>query len=164
VERPPYALDDAALLAQCQQQTLRGGGPGGQHANRTESGVRLVHALGVTAESRTHREQPRNRAEALRTLRVRLACTLRGQSDPAWLEPHRRGGRLLAGPNAQDWPCLAAVLLDALAEQAGELGPAAAGLELTTSQLVKALTSDGDVHQAVNALRAAHGKGPVHGR
>jgi hypothetical protein len=161
---PAYALPDDALLAACQCQTLRGGGPGGQHANRTESGIRLVHASGVTAESRTHREQPRNRAEALRVLRVRLACGMRGTGDPAWLEPHRRGGRLVAGPNAQDWPRLVAVLLDGLAEAGADLASAAAGLELTSSQLVKALTADGDVLQAANALRAAHGKGPIHGR
>lgn len=161
---PSYALDDAALLTQCQEQPLRAGGPGGQHANKTESGVRLVHASGVIAESRSHRERPRNRAEALRVLRVRLACAARGTGNPAWLAPHVRGGRLVAGPNAQDWPRLVAVLLDGLAGAGADLALAAAGLGLSSSQLVKALTAENDVLQAANALRAAHGKGPIHGR
>ena len=35
--------DDEALLAECRVETFRSGGPGGQHQNVTESGVRLVH-------------------------------------------------------------------------------------------------------------------------
>lgn len=47
-------------------QTFCSGGPGGQHQNKTESGVRLVHrASGAVGESRTHRSQLRNKREAL---------------------------------------------------------------------------------------------------
>ena len=34
-------------------QTFCSGGPGGQHQNKTQSGVRLIHKSGVRAESRT---------------------------------------------------------------------------------------------------------------
>jgi protein subunit release factor A len=67
------ALDDSALLDQCRVETFRSGGPGGQHQNVTESGVRLVHLpTGVRASSRTERSQHRNRTLALERLRAKL--------------------------------------------------------------------------------------------
>lgn len=65
--------DDEALLAQCRVETFRSGGPGGQHQNVTESGVRLVHLpTGVRSSSRTERSQHRNRSLALQRLREKL--------------------------------------------------------------------------------------------
>ena len=34
---------DDALLSECKVETFRSGGKGGQHANKTESAVRLTH-------------------------------------------------------------------------------------------------------------------------
>ncbi|MEM7415572.1 MAG: peptide chain release factor-like protein [Gemmatimonadota bacterium] len=80
-ERPtPPPRDDEALLKECRVETFRSGGPGGQHQNTTESGVRLVHLpTGVRASSREHRSQHRNRALALRRLRAKLEERLRVQ-------------------------------------------------------------------------------------
>jgi protein subunit release factor A len=64
---------DDALLAECRVETFRAGGPGGQHQNRTESAVRLVHIpTEVRVTAREERSQHRNRALALKRLRVRL--------------------------------------------------------------------------------------------
>ena len=41
--RRALALDDAALLAECVEEFFVAGGPGGQHRNKTASGVRLTH-------------------------------------------------------------------------------------------------------------------------
>lgn len=50
-------------------QTFRSGGPGGQHQNKVESGVRIVHiASGGVGESRTARSQHANRKLALQRL------------------------------------------------------------------------------------------------
>ena len=69
----PIPDDDDALLAECRVETFRAGGPGGQHQNRTESGVRLVHLpTGVRVVARDERSQHRNRALALSRLRARL--------------------------------------------------------------------------------------------
>jgi len=73
--RPPFPIpaSDEDLLAQCRVETFRAGGPGGQHQNMTESGVRLVHLpTGVRVTARTERSQHRNRALALGRLRARL--------------------------------------------------------------------------------------------
>ena len=53
-------------------QTFCSGGPGGQHQNKTQSGVRLIHKSGVRAESRTERSQPKNYKNALTLLKARL--------------------------------------------------------------------------------------------
>src|SRR5436190_20888565 len=56
-----------------ERQTFRSGGPGGQHQNKTESGVRYIHKpTGVAAESRTERSQHKNDANALALLKAKL--------------------------------------------------------------------------------------------
>jgi ribosome-associated protein len=68
---------DEQLLAECRVETFRAGGPGGQHQNKTESGVRLVHLpSGVRAVAREERSQHRNRAKALERLRAKLEALL----------------------------------------------------------------------------------------
>jgi peptide chain release factor 2 len=70
---PAIPADDEALLAECKVETFRSGGPGGQHQNVTESGVRLTHLpTGVRAVSREERSQHRNRERALARLREKL--------------------------------------------------------------------------------------------
>ena len=54
-------------------QTFSAGGPGGQHQNKTQSGVRLIHKpTNVRAESRTERSQHKNYDNALKLLKARL--------------------------------------------------------------------------------------------
>jgi peptide chain release factor 2 len=56
-----------------ERQTFRSGGPGGQHQNKTESGVRYTHLpTGIAAESRTERSQHKNDANALALLKAKL--------------------------------------------------------------------------------------------
>lgn len=69
----PVPESDEDLLAQCRVETFRAGGPGGQHQNTTDSGVRLVHEpTGIRVVARTERSQHRNRSLALARLRRRL--------------------------------------------------------------------------------------------
>ena len=54
-------------------QTFCSGGPGGQHQNKTQSGVRLIHIpTNVRGESRTERSQNKNYDNALKLLKSRL--------------------------------------------------------------------------------------------
>ena len=66
-------LTDEQLLAECAEEFFIASGPGGQHRNTTESGVRLTHArteLTVTATER--RSQLQNRGVALERLKEGL--------------------------------------------------------------------------------------------
>ncbi len=67
------ALDDEALLKACEVEYFIASGPGGQHRNKTESGVRLTHPpteLSVSATER--RSQIQNKGVALERLREGL--------------------------------------------------------------------------------------------
>jgi peptide chain release factor 2 len=55
------------------RDTFRSGGPGGQHQNKTESGVRYTHLpTGIAAESRSERSQHKNDDMALKLLKAKL--------------------------------------------------------------------------------------------
>ena len=64
---------DEELLAECDVDTFRAGGPGGQHVNTTDSAVRLSHRpSGIVIVAREERSQYRNKRIALGRLRAKL--------------------------------------------------------------------------------------------
>jgi protein subunit release factor B len=69
-----HLLDDDTLLAQCEVQVHRAGGPGGQHRNKVETAIRLVHRPTLlTAEGKDQRSRTQNLSAALGRLRKKLA-------------------------------------------------------------------------------------------
>ena len=65
---------DEELLRECEVETFRSGGPGGQHVNKVETGVRLRHVpSGVVVNCREERSQHRNKMNCLRKLREEVA-------------------------------------------------------------------------------------------
>jgi protein subunit release factor B len=64
---------DEELLQECQVQTFRSSGPGGQHVNKTESAVRLKHLpSGLVVTSQQERSQHRNKTLCLQKLRKKI--------------------------------------------------------------------------------------------
>ena len=67
----PESDDD--LLRECEVETFRSSGPGGQHVNKTESAVRLRHTpTGLVVTSQQERSQHRNKALCLQKLRKKV--------------------------------------------------------------------------------------------
>jgi peptide chain release factor 2 len=65
---------DEELLRECEVETFRASGPGGQHVNKTESAVRLRHTRsGVVVTSQQERSQHRNKQVCLDKLREKVA-------------------------------------------------------------------------------------------
>lgn len=61
------------LLKQCHIQTFRSTGPGGQHVNKTESAVRLIHKpTGLIVSCQEQRSQHQNKALALEKLAAKI--------------------------------------------------------------------------------------------
>jgi peptide chain release factor 2 len=70
-------IDDSIVIElndkDLQVDTMRSGGAGGQHVNKTESAVRITHLpTGIAAKSQSSRSQHANRAEALQMLKAKL--------------------------------------------------------------------------------------------
>jgi hypothetical protein len=162
------ALTDDQLLAQCQVDTYRASGPGGQKRNKTSSAVRLRHPpSGLLVIAEESRSQHENKAKALRRLRRALFLELREPprkapaDDPDFAPARGSDGRLhLSVKDPRFWPA-AGVVLDVLAALEARVGEAAERLGTSTGNLIDFLQTDPKLWQAANQLRARFGQKPL---
>lgn len=146
------AMDDRALAAVCDFEFIKGTGNGGQKRNKTSSAVRArLRDTDFTAGDCAERSQHRNRAGALRKLRMNLALDCRAA--PA-LPPEQARCAL----DHAAYPLWCARLLDVLAEADWEIKAAAETLRISPSALNKLLFRDDDLWTKANAERAARGR------
>lgn len=158
-------LSDVALLAQCEVDTYRASGPGGQKRNKTDSAVRLRHrptALStIGTESRSQHE---NKARALRRLRMAIALSLRSGLDLNTYTPSKllRGcvsgaHRLSVGQKDYRYYHAVSEILDVLAAVNMRVSEAAESFGISTANLVSFLGKDIGLWNRVNQMRAASG-------
>lgn len=165
VPRPhPAGLDDPVLGSQCEVNFGRSSGPGGQHRNKVQTAVRLIHVpTGIEATATERRSQSQNRHTAQQRLRVKLALGVRTAVDPGRYRPsnlwvQRRQGRTLPiNPKHKDFPALLAEALDVVAAKRFDVGGTAGILGITMSQLAKLLGREPKALAWVNAGRAGLG-------
>jgi hypothetical protein len=168
-------LSDAELLRQCEMDTYRASGPGGQKRNKTSSAVRLRHRpSGLIVIAEESRSQHENRARALRRLRQALYLKVRTELPPESLTPEALGGRdgyrdargpdgrlRLSRKDPRFWPAVG-VVLDVLQACRGRVSDAAGALGISTANLIAFLRSDPKVWEQANHLRSRFGQKPLH--
>jgi hypothetical protein len=168
------SLTDPQLLDQCEVDTYRASGPGGQKRNKTSSAVRLRHLpSGLIVIAEESRSQHENRARALRRMRQALYLKLRedvpeSERTPDALAsrpdygPARDGdGRLHLGrKDPRFWPAVG-VVLDVLQAVGARVGEAAETLGTSTGNLIDFLKTDDKVWEQANGLRARFGQKPL---
>ena len=148
-------LDDAGLLAQCEEHGYRSSGPGGQRRNKVETAARVRHGpSGIEAHAAETRKREDNRKSALRRLRERIAIEVRSPyEEPPELAAYRRDKRLAINGRNPAYPVVLAAVLDALAEADGSYAGAAKKVRTTTSQLLKFLKTDREAWRALSEGR-----------
>lgn len=156
-------LTDAQLLAQCEVDTYRASGPGGQKRNKTSSAVRLRHPpSGLLVIAEESRSQHENKAKALKRLRQALFLKLREAADGAPLPEieavRTREGRLDIGCRDPRFLPAAARALDVLEEEQAHVADAARRLGTSTGNLISFLQMDDKLWEEVNHLRQRHGQ------
>ena len=68
-----YSTDRKSLKRECIVEFIRDSGPGGQHRNKRETGVRLFHPpSGITVTAVERRSQARNLEQAFERMAKRL--------------------------------------------------------------------------------------------
>ena len=168
-----------SLLEQCELRTQRRSGPGGQHRNKTSSGVFLTHRpTGCVGEATERRSQAHNREVALERLRYVLAIETRtprliqpdpAESDPAESDPiesalrqRYHGHSLRLNESNVDKPAVLALLLNDLWAAGGQPSLVAKPWGVSTSRIVALIRSVPSALTFVNRVRAHHDRLPLH--
>ena len=154
-------LTDKELLAQCQIDTYRASGPGGQKRNKTSSAVRLRHQpSGIRVIAEESRSQFENHRRALRRLRQEIYLRCR---EPFAKDRSSGSGAamdrlpLQTGPRSEQFWEAAARTLDALTATEGHLRQAAVALGVSTATLVSFLRREPKVWTQANRIRQEFG-------
>src|SRR5437868_7103772 len=141
-------LTDAQLLAQCEVDTYRASGPGGQKRNKTSSAVRIRHSpSGLLVIAEESRSQHENKAKALKRLRQAFYLKLREPTANAAECPEVTAVRSVAGKfevgrkDARFWPVVG-VVLDVLEATQARVSEAAAALGISTGGLIDFLETE----------------------
>ncbi|MCA9304650.1 MAG: peptide chain release factor-like protein [Phycisphaerales bacterium] len=165
----PAALDSEALFAQCQMTRGKTSGPGGQHRNKVQTQVVLLHSpTGISAQAGERREPEVNKRVALRRLRLELAVRHRvgvpaGDIRSELWRERCRNGKIGCGVRHADFPSILAEALDVTDACAYDIKKAALRLDVSMSQMVKLFAKHPPALAMVNRERESRGLHPMRG-
>jgi len=166
-------LTEQQLLSQCEVDTYRASGPGGQKRNKTSSAVRLRHLpSGLIVIAEESRSQHENKAKALRRLHKALFLELREAVPLELLTVEHvatmpeiqavvSDGKLKLGARDPRFLPAVGVVLDLLVAAEAKVSDVAGLLGISTGNLIGFLETDGKVWQTANQLRAKFGRKPL---
>jgi hypothetical protein len=161
---------DEEFLRDCRVEAFRGGGPGGQHRNKTSTAVRLIHQpTGLSATAGESRSQQQNRAAALRRLRHRVVLesrqpiALENFSPPPWFQNPLAPLRLKVSIKNERYLSVMGLVLDVLSAADWSISTAAKTLGISTGNLIQFLRGDPKLWPHVNQKRTAAGLRPLVG-
>jgi len=159
----PSRLPESLLLEQCLVRRTRHTGPGGQHRNKVETAIEIVHTpTGITTFAAERRSQEANRQVAVFRMRLLLAIRLRCVESPEvipselWVS-RCRNQRISCNETHQDYPTLLAEALDAVDAKEYDVRRAAAALGCSPTQLVRFIAKNSEAWTSVNAERVSRG-------
>ena len=159
----PAALDEASLLKVCVITRGRSSGPGGQHRNKVETHITVVHKpSGIDAQAGERRLAKENRSVAIRRLRLKLAMHLRtvvpaGEIRSDLWKQRCVKRRVACNPKHWAYPALLAEALDVIHASALDMKAAAARLECSTTQLTRLIADHRPAFEMLNQSREDQG-------
>ena len=159
---------DAQLLADCEVDTYRASGPGGQKRNKTSSAVRIRHLpSGLLVIAEESRSQHENKAKALTRLRHAFMLKLREPISAEELSSFSQreelasarspAGRIELSRKSPHFWVVASLVLDVLETNFGRVSEAAKAVGISTGHLIDFLEADPKVWEQVNQMRHRFG-------
>uniref|UniRef100_A0A7N0V125 Prokaryotic-type class I peptide chain release factors domain-containing protein n=1 Tax=Kalanchoe fedtschenkoi TaxID=63787 RepID=A0A7N0V125_KALFE len=169
-------MPEEKLMSQCEIDTFKSSGPGGQHRNKRETAVRIRHLpTGIVAQAAEDRSQHMNRESAIARLRTLLALKVRKRVDLESYSPPQELLQILPakstirgadcgpqiGPKNPKFALGMQALLDLMYAVDGSVSEAAKYLGLSTGAVSRLILSDDSLRAAVNQIRSSKGIKPL---
>ncbi|MCA9033712.1 MAG: peptide chain release factor-like protein [Planctomycetaceae bacterium] len=164
----PARIPVDELLKDCLIRRTRHGGPGGQHRNKVETAIEVVHhPTGIIGFAAERRSQEANRKEAIDRLRlllaIRIRCVHSSDVHPSEMWRKRcRQQKIACNEKHDDFPAMLSEALDAIDAKEYDLPRAAGALGCSSSQLIRFIGRVKDALDWVNAQRQSRGMHRLH--
>lgn len=148
-------LSDLDLLKLCEVSSYKGSGPGGQHRNKTSSGIKIKLNKELESYSCDDRSSHINKLIALKKLRLKIALLMR-EAPSSQIPFAFPGANGKISPDNKLYIEFIADILDRINANKGNLDNAASIWGLSKSALNKIIFSDKKVLEVFMKIKDNH--------